>query len=102
MTKTIQYIIPMTYDKDQTLKVAGIIFSKLLQTVKSLKDRNVEYSPTDFAIYPVNTFKILKLKKIVMSGKDKGINLLDALDEMFLSELEKENLKVQRDQNEIK
>ena len=102
MVKTVQYIIPMTYDKEQTLKVAGILFSKLLQTVKALKKKGIECKADEFAIYPVNAFKLLKLKKIVMSGKDKGINLLDALDEMFLAELEKENLKVQRDQNEMR
>ena len=102
MTKTIQYIVDMTYDKEQTFKVARILFSKLLRTVKALKNKGIEYKADEFAIYPVNALELLKLKKIVISGKDKGINLLDALDEMFLAELEKENLKVQRDQNEIK
>ena len=102
MTKTIQYIVDMTYDKEQTLRVAGILFSKLLRTVKALKKKGIEYKADEFAIYPVNAFELLKLKKIVMSGKDKGVHLLDALDEMFMAELEKENLKVQRDQNEMK
>jgi len=100
--KTIQYIVDMPYTKEQTLKVAGILFSKLLQTVKALKKKGIEYKADEFAIYPVNAFKLLKLKKIVMSGKDRGINLVDALDESFLAALEKENLKVQRSQNEIK
>ena len=102
MTKTIQYIIDMTYDKKQTLKVTGILFSKLLLLVIALKKKNIKYSAEEIAIYPISTFELLKLKKIVMSGKDRGINPLDALDESFLAELEKENLKVQRSQNEIK
>jgi len=102
MTKNIQYIIPMEYDKDKSLEVISTLFLKLLQTVNSLKDKGIKYTPKEFAIYPINLFEQLKLKKIIMSGKDRGVNLLDAVDEMFLEELTKENLKVRRDQNEIK
>jgi hypothetical protein len=96
--KNITYTIDVKYEKKDTTKIAGILFSILLKIVKKLKDRDHKYTNKEFAIFPVNMFQISKLKKIVMAGNGKGIAVLDAIDELFLEQIQKENLKIYREQ----
>jgi hypothetical protein len=94
---TIQYIIPIDYGKEQTVNVASTFYTNLIRAIKKLK--HIKFEKQDFVIYPVNSSEILKYKKLLMTANDRGKPLLEALDELFLEDLTKENLKVERLQN---
>jgi len=98
--KAIQYIIDMTYDRTDTLKTAGILFSILLKTMKKIKEKgHTGYTNKEFAMYPVSASSIARTKKLVMVGNGKGLAVLDAIDELFMEEITKQNLKILRSEN---
>ena len=94
--KVIQYILPGDYDKEKTLKTAGILFTKLMKTIKKING-NIEFDKEEFIIWPVSGWYVSKYKKIIMVGKDAGIPLMEALDEMYIADLEKAGLRVYRE-----
>ncbi len=94
--KTVMYIIDAKYEKKETMQVAGVLFKILLKTIRALRRNQTKYTNKEFAIFPVNTFQIAKDKKIILAGNGKGVAVLEAIDEAFMNELEKANLKVLR------
>jgi roadblock/LC7 domain-containing protein len=98
--KAIQYIVDMTYNREETLKVAGVLFITLLKVMKKIKSKgHTHYTNKEFAIYPVNANTIARVRKLVMVGQGKGEVILEAIDELFVEEIAKQNLKILRSEN---
>lgn len=93
--KTIQYLLPTDYNKDKIDKVINLLFSNLVDISKKIKDKQ-QFNEKDFTIWPVSEIHIFKYRKIIITGKDTGTPLLEALDELFLENLKKEGLRVYR------
>jgi hypothetical protein len=92
----IQYIIDKQYDKQDTLKVAGILLKIMLNTLLTLKNRVNHLESTDLLFYPLNTQEIEKKKKLLLISSDKAKGILEYIDKKFMSELAKEELNVLR------
>lgn len=96
--KKIQYKFDMTYSNEETLQAFGQLLKVVLIDLKDRKKSKKKYSPKDFAIYPLNARKISKLRKVLLvSDSQKGESILNKIDESFMKEVEKENLKVVRE-----
>jgi hypothetical protein len=77
--KIIQYLLPNEYDREKVKTIASLLFKIILTKIKELNQKNIKLGPTDFAIYPVNMFRIAKFKKILLTGDKKGIDILDSI-----------------------
>jgi len=96
--KKIQYRFDMTYSNEETMQVFGQLLKVVLSDLRDRKKSKKKYAPKDFAIYPLNARKISKLRKVLLvSDSQKGESILNKIDESFMKEVEKENLKVVRE-----
>mgnify|MGYP001561619078 CR=1 FL=1 len=93
----IQYKIDMTLDQSDTLKVAGALLKVMMRTFKKIKETDHSFGPTDLVFYPLNVAKIAQNKKLILMASKKAEGVLEYLDEKFMKELEKEDLKVIRE-----
>jgi len=98
--RRIQYKIDPTYNKKESLQVASILLITLLKTLRKIKEAGYTYDSTDFIFYPLNPLQIVKNGKLILVGSPKTKGIVDYIDEKFLKDLEKENLKVIREEFE--
>jgi hypothetical protein len=96
--KVIQYRIDPTYDKAETLRVAGILLKQLLNTAYTLHARGYEFAKDALVFYPLNALEIAKTKKLLISSNTATEGVLAALDENFMKEIEKKQLRIQREE----
>ena len=97
--KKIQYKFGMEYTNQETLQVFGSLLKVVVVDLQERKKSKKKYSPKDFALYPLNTRKIAKLRKVLLvSSTTKGTKILDEIDLEFMSEVAKQNLKVIREE----
>jgi len=92
----IQYLIGKQYDKQDTLRVAGILLKIILDTLSTLKDRTAHLESTDLLFYPLSVQEIGKTKKLLLIASNKAKGILEYIDKKFMSELAKEELNVLR------
>ena len=94
----LQYKINELYDKNETLKVAGILLRIMMRTIRALKDKIKHFEPKDLVFYPLNTYEIGRGKKLILLGSDKAKGVMEYIDQKFMDEVSKEGLQVQREE----
>jgi len=92
------YKINSLYDKDDTLKVAVTLLKIIMKSMFAMRAKFKNLKSTDFVFYPLNPYRIGKGKKLMLISSKKADGLAEYIDEQFMNKLEKENLKVQREE----
>lgn len=94
----ITYIIDLTYNEVDTLSIASKLFKIFIKTMVSLKKEIKEkLQENDLIYYPISPTKINKGRKLIVEAKSRAKGILEYIDEKFMKEVEKEQLKIQRE-----
>lgn len=94
----LKYKINELYDKNDTLKVAGLLLRIMMKTLLSLKDRLAHLEPKDLVFYPLNAYEIGRGKKLFLFGSTKAKGVVEYIDQKFMEAVAKEGLQVQREE----
>lgn len=97
--KHLQYKFAMEYSKKEIMQVFGILLKSVMTEITTLKRAGTKVEVKDFAMYPLNATKIMKLRKVLLvSSSAKGAKILDKIDTAFMKEVEKLSLRVVREE----
>lgn len=91
--KVIQYSFPITFTKEQVQLFLRTFISSFIMHIRGAK--NSKLKNDSLIIYPLNTWRIIKSRKILLVAKDKlGEEEQTLLDSKLLRQFEKVNLKI--------